>query len=462
MNTVSRLFRKYLCNSVIILAFFLLINIVGGFLFLFVIRTHTIDSDREISIIAQGIRQEPEGQISITDASRKLLEEKKSWAMILNDDGHVIWDYQMPSSLSRKYSVSEVAGFSRWYLEEYPVLVQRLSFGLLVVGYQPDDVLGISMVKLYYVTDSGFLYAAAIGAILLVLMNIFVVIFLFWKNTKKIEKEIVPIMCGIEKLANGEIVNLSKDGELANINEKLTIASEHLRKKEKTRAEWINGVSHDVRTPLSLIMGYSGEIMDDSSVSFETKKRARVILGQAEKIKRLITDLNLVTRLESSVQPLRKESMDFIELGREVLSDYINNGLDDRFEIEYDISGVKSEFLWIEGDRYLLRRMLENLIQNSISHNPDGCLITLSIQENEHNCIVSVYDNGLGVSNEKIKQLNHGRNTYDDYMENGEAAHGYGLKLVRQIAEAHKGEIMFKAGFPKGFCTEITWNKNDI
>ena len=208
MNTINKLFRKYLWNSIVILLLFLVINLVGGIVFLTAMKTHTIDSDREVNEIAQGISQNDEGQISIEENARKLLSDKKSWAMILDGTGKVIWDYQVPRELPREYSVSDVAGFSRWYLEEYPVLVQKLSFGLLVVGYQPDDMLGISMVKLYYVTDSGFLRVAAIGSALLIGMNIFVVILLFWHNTRRIEKEIVPIIHGIEGISKGKCVEL--------------------------------------------------------------------------------------------------------------------------------------------------------------------------------------------------------------------------------------------------------------
>lgn len=456
MNKVNKLFRKYLWNSIIILLLFLMINFVGGIVFLTAVKTHTIDSDKEINEIAQAINQKEEGQISIDKNAQKLLSDKKSWAMILDEAGNVIWEYEMPEELPREYSVSDVAGFSRWYLEDYPVLVQKVPSGLLVVGYQPDDILGISMVKLYYVTDSGFLRVAAIGSVLLIIMNIFMVILLFFRNTKKIEKEIVPIMHGIEDISKGKSIELPKEGELANINEKLNLASEHIRKKEKTRAEWINGISHDVRTPLSLIMGYAGEIKDDIEVSAKTKKQADIIVGQAEKIKRLITDLNLTSKLESSIQPLRKEEVDLLELGRQVISDFLNNGLDEKYEIDYDTYVVSNDFLYMEGDKYLLRRMLENLVQNSISHNPEGCHITLSIRETEDSYSIFVFDDGLGVKKEKLKLLNQGTVSGDDYMENGEAAHGYGLKLVRQIVEAHQGTICFRQSDTKGFCTEIT------
>lgn len=456
MNTINKLFRKYLWNSIVILLLFLMINLVGGIVFLTAMKTHTIDSDREVNEIAQGISQNDEGQISIEENARKLLSDKKSWAMILDGTGKVIWDYQMPRELPREYSVSDVAGFSRWYLEEYPVLVQKLSFGLLVVGYQPDDMLGISMVKLYYVTDSGFLRVAAIGSALLIGMNIFVVILLFWHNTRRIEKEIVPIIHGIEEISKGKCVELPKEGELANINQELNLASQYMMKKDKARADWINGISHDVRTPLSLIMGYAGEMKEDYELDAKARKQARIILGQAEKIKRLITDLNLVSKLEHSMQPLRKEKIDLLELGRQVISDFLNNGLDEKYEIDYDISAVSKDILYMEGDKYLLRRMLENLIQNSISHNPDGCRITLSIKETKEKYILTVSDDGLGVMQEKLEQLNQGIIPDGDYMDNGEAAHGYGLKLVRQIVEAHHGEILFKEGSTKGFCAEIS------
>lgn len=461
MKTIKNFFRKYLWSSILILLLFLIINFVGGIGFFTAIRMHTIDSDKEVDEIARGIERNENGQIVIEEHAKNLLSDKNSWAMILDDTGNVIWDYDMPGNLPREYTVSDVAGFSRWYLEDYPVLVQTLPFGLLVVGYQPDDVLGISMVKLYYVTDSGFLKTAAIGAVLLILMNIVLVILLFWRNTGKIEKEIVPIIHGIEEISKGNSVELPEEGELAHINQELNHAGQYILQKDKTRAEWINGISHDVRTPLSMIMGYAGEIEEDDCVSAQTREQAGIIRGQAEKIKRLITDLNLVSKLEYSMQPLRKEKIDLPELGRQVITDFLNNGLDAKYEIDYDISAISKDILYVEGDRYLLWRMLENLIQNSISHNPDGCHIILSIQETTEQYILTVSDDGTGVSRKKLEQLNQGVIPDGDYMENGEASHGYGLKLVRQIVEAHQGRILFQENVPQGFCVEIclTWKR---
>lgn len=463
MNTINKFFKKYLWKSILILLLFLVLNLVFGIGFLTAMKNHTIDAEKEVSKIAEGIRQNDLKQISIDENTRALLFEKDSWAMILDDSGKVIWDYHMPEDIPQYYSVSDVAKFSRWYLEDYPVLVHELSFGLLVVGYQPDNILGSSMIKLHYVTDSGFVKVAFIGGILLLLVNIVVVVLIFLNNTRKVEKEIVPILCGIEEISHGGAVFLPEKGELANINIELNYASQYIMKKDKARADWINGISHDLRTPLSMIMGYAGEIEEDELIFSETRKQAGIIRSQAEKIKKLIADLNLVSKLEYSMQPLRIESIDLLELGRQVVVEFLNDGLEEKYEIGYDISEISQEPLLIEGDVFLLKRMLANLIQNSISHNPEGCRIVLAIRDTGKEWGYFVSDNGVGIQQEKIEQLNRGVISNGDYLDNGETSHGYGLKLVRHIVEAHRGRIFFKSNVPQGLCVEIFWgHRNDL
>ena len=458
MNAINRFFRKYLWISILIFSLFIVINLVGGMCFLTVVKTHTIDADKEISEIARGISQNGHDQITINENARKLLSEKQAFAMILDEVGNVIWEYDMPEKLPESYSVSDVAKFSHWYLEDYPVLVKELSFGLLVVGYPPDNIFGISMVKLYYVTDSGFLGAAVIGGIFLLLANILLVVWLFWNHTRKIEREITPILRGIEAMSQGQSVELKEKGELAEINEELMHASQYIQKKDRARAEWINGISHDVRTPLSMIMGYAGEMEEDGRNTTEVRKQAGIIRSQAEKIKQLITDLNLVSKLEYAMQPLRKEKVDLLELGRQVISEFLNAGIEDKYEIEYDTLEVTQDVLFMEGDTFLLKRMLNNLIQNSISHNPQGCHIMVSVRTDEKGCVYCVSDDGVGVSKEELERLQlcgQGDISHKDYEDSGEAAHGYGLKLVKQIVKAHEGEVIFQANTPQGFRVEI-------
>ena len=87
-------------------------------------------------------------------------------------------------------------------------------------------------------------------------------------------------------------------------SEILQMQAEQLRKKETARANWIAGVSHDIRTPLSMIMGYAGQLENSENLSETERKKAAVIVKQSSRMKDLINDLNLASKLEYDMQPL--------------------------------------------------------------------------------------------------------------------------------------------------------------
>lgn len=69
--------------------------------------------------------------------------EGYSWAMVLDDSGRIIWQYQLPEHLNHSYTTREVAGFSRWYLDGYPVFCHAKSYGLCVIALPPNRYLAI-------------------------------------------------------------------------------------------------------------------------------------------------------------------------------------------------------------------------------------------------------------------------------------------------------------------------------
>ena len=81
---------------------------------------------------------------------------------------------------------------------------------------------------------------------------------------------------------------------------------EILSRRDQARTEWISGVSHDIRTPLALILGYSDRLKKDESLSEDARKSAEIICGQSLIIRQLIDDLNLTSKLAYQAQPLKK------------------------------------------------------------------------------------------------------------------------------------------------------------
>src|SRR5699024_5099870 len=133
----------------------------------------------------------------------------------------------------------------------------------------------------------------------------------------------------------GKAQHLDENGELAEINAGLNRAAAYMHQKDNTRAEWIRGVSHDIRTPLSMVLGYASELEDDALLPQEARKQAGIIRRESEKMKRLIDDLNLTTKLEYALQPVHRKEVDWVELNRQTISEFLNNGLDGRYEITF-------------------------------------------------------------------------------------------------------------------------------
>ena len=127
----------------------------------------------------------------------------------------------------------------------------------------------------------------------------------------KLLKSVQPIIGGIQALSTNEEVHIREKGllsELAvNINKTsdiLQTQSRQLRKRETARANWIAGVSHDIRTPLSMVMGYAGQLESDMKLSGNNRQKAAVIVQQSKRMRNLINDLNLASKLEYNMQPL--------------------------------------------------------------------------------------------------------------------------------------------------------------
>lgn len=154
------------------------------------------------------------------------------------------------------------------------------------------------------------------------------------------------------------------------------------------------------------------------------------------------------------MQPIRIQAIDPLELLRQVISEFLNNGLPDGYELELSEADTNN-ITPIYGDVSLLNRMLQNLIQNSITHNPNGCQITTSVRMNDGICSFCVIDTGCGIGESYLALLNNDVNIPSSQEETAEGEHGLGLKIVQQIVKVHQGNIQFSNITPHGLKIEI-------
>ena len=288
-------------------------------------------------------------------------------------------------------------------------------------------------------------------------MNIFFVFLIYIFSNSKLLKSVNPIIKGIQDLPKDKPVKIDEKGVLSELAKSINKTSEilqnqreQLRNKDTARANWIAGVSHDIRTPLSMIMGYASQLKTSSNLSDEMEKKLSVILKQSERIKNLINDLNLASKLEYNMQPFEKKKENAVAVVRQVIVDFLNMDIDEKFPIEWK---TKSEFVscFVNVDKNLIKRALANLIQNSINHNENGCTIYVSVKEDEKNCIICVEDNGIGVSDKELEKLNNTPHYMVCDKNTTEQQHGLGLLIVKQIMDVHNGQVEMKHSEYGGF-----------
>ena len=450
MNTVQHFFRRYIISTVGIVILFLVVNIALFFVIILTGSMSGADPSFSVRDFSDHVVMQDEKWVA-DDPSLSMLQEQSAWAMLLNEEGDVVWQQDLPENLPRSYTSAEVASFSRWYLEDYPVKIWTRADGhLMVVGYQPG-----TLVKYYFSLEWPYMGVMLGGIAAVFLINLLLIVFLILRNTRKVERAMAPILQGIQNVSHGKPSHLDEQGELAEINAGLNRAAEYMRKKDNTRAEWIRGVSHDIRTPLSMVLGYASELEDDRALPQEARKQAGIIRRESEKMKRLIDDLNLTTKLEYALQPVHFKDVDWVEIGRQAVSEVLNSGLDSRYEIVF-AETQPGRSIHLGGDDGLLRRMLDNLLRNSITHNPQGCKIELSVGEENRRCLCAVSDDGVGIAPERLKALNRGDAIASTQDSDGKAEHGLGLKLVTQIVKAHRGSISFSGNTPQGLKVRIS------
>ena len=223
--------------------------------------------------------------------------------------------------------------------------------------------------------------------------------------------------------------------------------------RELARIEWIAGISHDIRTPLSMVMGYVDMLERNEELAEEERREAAVIRHQSIVMKELIEDLNLTSRLEYSMQPLRVEKVRPTAVVREVAAAFLSDAKEGELEIEIDLSGDAEE-LWIRADEKLLVRTLRNLFHNSLQHGRQGetMLIRLHIWRERKWCCISFADNGTGYSAEVLRGLQGGRRKRAEQKIRG-------LGIVQKIVLAHGGRTCFRNNAEGGCYCEMRFRE---
>lgn len=213
-------------------------------------------------------------------------------------------------------------------------------------------------------------------------------------------------------------------------------------KLEQMRREFIANVSHELRTPISLIAGYSEAIID--GVAEHPEQRTgfiRVILDEANRLKRLVEDLLELSRLQSGAVTIEKEWVDINQVSQGVREKFAQVLLRDNTGFQVEIA-PGAELVW--ADRFRLEQILINLVGNAVRYAPGG-LIKISSEKTEKVTIIRISDNGKGIPAEDLPFIFERFYRADKSRSRGSGGTGLGLAIVKNLVEVHQGKIMVES-----------------
>lgn len=253
--------------------------------------------------------------------------------------------------------------------------------------------------------------------------------------SKRISDPIVRINEGAKRLGKGEM-NIHFDGvgykEITELSETLNYASEELSKVENLRRELIANISHDLRTPLTMITGYA-EVMRDLPGE-NTPENLQVIIDEANRLTTLVNDVLDISKLQSGVQTIKRERFNLTACIRQILTRYSKLVEQEGYQILF----IADEDLYVEGDVVKLTQVIYNLINNAINYAGEDRIVTVRQEKVEDRQIkIEIVDHGEGISEEMRPYV------WDRYYK-GDKTHkrasigtGLGLSIVKNILELH-------------------------
>jgi len=209
-----------------------------------------------------------------------------------------------------------------------------------------------------------------------------------------------------------------------------------LKERDALRRELIAGISHDLRTPLAAIKGYS-ELLSgkvDSSLS----DTLSIILRNCSVLQKLIDGLFEIARLEEIAEKLELSQFSLAELLSDITAKFSVQA--EEKNVQLTILPPSSNFI-ITADPSLLERAISNLVENAIIYTPSGGSVELSLEDNNGRVSILVKDDGVGISDSDLPYIFEKFFRADRSREKDKAGSGLGLAVTKKIVEAHGGEI---------------------
>ncbi len=278
-----------------------------------------------------------------------------------------------------------------------------------------------------------FAFVSILAAVLGVTLGLF--------STNKIVKPIIELSLNAKKIANGDFNvktnKYTKNDELADFVDAFNHMAEKLSKNEYLHKDFVSNVSHEFKTPVSSIMGYS-EMLSVPDLSDEKRiKYAEVITRQADNLSKLSSNMLRLSELESDEKKISKSKFSVDEQIREAIFSLQNEWEEKELEIELDENNTS-----VVADKALLNQVWLNILSNAIKYSKTRGKLTINIEQSDDTTI-TIKDTGTGMTKEQVNRVFE--RFYKGDSSRSTKGTGLGLAITKKIIELHGGTIKIES-----------------
>lgn len=293
---------------------------------------------------------------------------------------------------------------------------------LLVSAFISPVNATVTTLRLQLVYISGIMLLLSVGLALLM--------------SRRVSHPIEALNAAAKELGKGNYATpFCGDGyrEIAELAGTLGEAAKELAKTEALRRDLIANVSHDLRTPLTLITGY-GEMMRDLPGE-TTSENMQLIIDEAKRLSSLVDDLLDLSRLQSGAQPFLPEYFDLTAKTREIIGRFARLCEREGYIILFE----QDENIVVNADPRRIEQVIYNFLINAVTHTgPDKTILVRQLVQNG-NITIEVTDRGEGIAPEDLPQIWERYYRVDKVHKRAHTGSGLGLSIVKTILDSHPG-----------------------
>jgi signal transduction histidine kinase len=295
-------------------------------------------------------------------------------------------------------------------------------------------------------TNLRLLYGALFGAIVALLLGIFL--------SRTITRPLRELTQATHAISEGDLtqqVSIRSRDELGELAKAFNKMSAQLLRSVTSRKQMTADIAHELRTPLSLILGHAEAVHD--GVLPPTRENFEIIREEAERLEHLVEDLRILSLADAGELSIIPQPIDPGQFLHEVANLYQVKAQKKNIKLDLDIAAPLST---LEVDPGRMTQVLTNILDNALRHTPENGTVTLSAKQISSKIEFAIQDSGPGLSPEDITRIFERFYRADPSRQREDGGSGLGLAIAKSIVQAHNGQLSAESEAGNGLKITIS------